>query len=439
MTNLFQSNAFQLNFLNFLELFPILILSVGFAFAVLGAGLKFSTTYFNLLAVVSFSAAIVFWFMTLRQPDQALMFIQASPVSRLVGIAVSFFALLTAIPFKLAEKYKSRPEWLALYFLASIGLSLIPMSRDWVSFFVFLECFSIPAYILVGYDVNREKSLEAMLKYLLMGAFSSAFLLMGIALIYFSSGTLVFSELMTVLSGASIAKLGALFILTAVLFKMTVLPFHFWAPDVYLGAPTPVAAFFAASTKLAIFASASLAFQASGFTSFEVLRSFAVFAGAASIIVCSFLAFKQNSFRRMLAFSGSVNAGMVIPFIAIGTISTPSGLFFLITYGVTLIVLLCSLGSILHKQGRDTHEDMQIDQMSQKNFKKSHIESLMISLALISMAGIPPFPGFVAKYWALSELWFYGSKGLVIFALISTLLGVAYYVRLAGRLFFSDR
>ena len=439
MNEFFQSKIFEINAEHLQDLLPFFLLSVGFALAVLGAGFKLSSKFFKVSGILVFSLAAVSWLLVLHKIDSLVLGLQLGYFSRIVGAMSSFFALSSFILFDVSKRYESRPEWLALLILSVMGLSLLPASRDWISFFVFLEFFSIPSYILAGYDTNRERSLEASLKYMLSGAFASALLLMGIALIYLCSGTVTYVALQSYFPTHLLSALALALLLSGVFFKMTIAPFHFWAPDVYQGSPMGVAAFLAAGTKLSLFVSVSLAFSETGFSTRTDLIEFALIAGTLSILVGSFLAFTQRSFRRMLAYSGTVNAGVLAPLMLMGKEGIISGVFFLSIYGLTLALILAALSSLLKKRHLDSNADIDPDELDLKDALHSKTQSLILALGLFSLAGIPPLPGFFAKYWVFSSLWTQGHSQLVVWALLGTLMGVAYYIRIAGKLFFAEK
>jgi NADH-quinone oxidoreductase subunit N len=439
MNEFFQSKIFEINAEHLQDLLPFFLLSVGFALSVLGAGFKLSAKFFKVSGILVFSLAAVSWLLALHKIDSLVLGLQLGYFSRIVGAMSSFFALSSFILFDVSKRYESRPEWLALLILSVMGLSLLPASRDWISFFVFLEFFSIPSYILAGYDTNRERSLEASLKYMLSGAFASALLLMGIALIYLCSGTVTYVALQSYFPNHLLSALALALLLSGIFFKMTIVPFHFWAPDVYQGSPMGVAAFLAAGTKLSLFVSVSLAFSETGFSTRADLLEFALIAGTLSILVGSFLAFTQRSFRRMLAYSGTVNAGVLAPLMLMGKEGLISGVFFLSIYGLTLALILAALSSLLKKRHLDSNADIDPDELDLKDALHSKTQSLILALGLFSLAGIPPLPGFFAKYWVFSSLWTQGHVQLVVWALLGTLMGVAYYIRIAGKLFFAEK
>jgi NADH-quinone oxidoreductase subunit N len=434
----FQAQIFSLSFSQFLELFPFLILTLTFAISIVGSGLRLPPRFFKLLGCIGFTAPIFFWAVMMFNPSESILGLQSTSVGRVVGVLVSIFGFLSFAAFDVADRYKDDPEWLALLFLSALGLCLLPLSRDWISFFIFLETFSIPAYVLVAYDFNRERSLEASLKYLLSGAFASALLLMGIALTYLISGTVGFMGISSNFSSSGLATIAGILILAGLLFKLTAVPFHFWAADVYQGAPMGVSGFLAAGTKVSIFVSGALAFHECGFSLRNELVIAGIVVAAASALIGSFLAFSQRSFRRMLAYSGTVNAGVLVPLMVSGTSGLASGLFFLFVYGATLLVILSCFSSILKKRELDANDDLDIESFGTRDKENSSFECLVIGTCLISMAGIPPLPGFIAKYWAYYDLWQMGYYKLVSIALFSTLLGVAYYIRIAGKFFFGE-
>ena len=436
MDGIFLSSAFKLSSKQLWELLPFLFLTAGFLVAVLAAGVKSSARTVRWLGIIVFTLGSMFWVSQFFGSDQTFLGLHISRYSRFVAAAVNLFALIAVVGFDLAKRYTKHPEWLPLFILCVLGLVTLPCATDWISFFVFLELFSIPAYLLVGFDVEREHSLEASTKYLLTGSFASALLLMGIAIVYLASGSTDFLELNQLFDN-SLATMGIFFILAGVFFKLTCVPFHFWAPDVYQGAPTGVAAFLAAGTKLSIFVAVAAAFRDSEWISRVSVHALGTAVASLSIIFGSLLAFTQRSFRRMLTYSGTVNAGYVVLLMTSGQVGTTSGLFFLFVYGITVLIVLSAFSALLKKRNLDPNSDLDQEYFSSADGKNSPWACGIMALGLISLAGIPPLPGFFVKYWIFSDLWLQGDRVVVILGLLSTLLGVAYYIRLAGKFYFA--
>jgi NADH-quinone oxidoreductase subunit N len=141
----------------------------------------------------------------------------------------------------------------------------------------------------------------------------------------------------------------------------------------------------------------------------------------------------------MLAYSGTVNAGALAPLMVFGKEMISSGIFFLLVYGLTLAFILSAFSSLLKNRNHDSNGDLDPEEFSLKDSQQSKIQSCILAIGLFSLAGIPPLPGFFAKYWLFSDLWAQGCRPLVIWALLGTLMGVAYYIRIAGRLFFAEK
>jgi NADH-quinone oxidoreductase subunit N len=224
-----------------------------------------------------------------RQVPQSLFgsALEVNTASRAVGAAVGIFALLASF---LNDKRRSeRGEWAPLLLIVVLGMAWLPCARNWTSFFVYMETFAIASYVLVSLEPGRESSLEAGMKYLLLGAFSSAILLMGIAFLFGAFGQLDFDAIRAAIPSLSAERLfyaetGAGLVVVGLCFKAALAPFHMWAPDVYQGAPLPAAAFLAAASKLCVLVSAAVALEKSGLREIGSTQQLLVVVGAISVV-----------------------------------------------------------------------------------------------------------------------------------------------------------
>ncbi len=437
MPSYFQKELFELNHWQWDALGPYLWLCVGIALATIAAGLKASKTTLRLLHVFVLSPYIAWLLWQVRDLPVNVFgsSLELDGVTKMVGAVVGVFALMASLFSRTSHETKhAHAEWSPLMLLSVLGLSLLPAARDWISFFVYLELLSVSGYVLAALDTQRERSLEAGTKYLLMGAFSSGFLLMGVALLFGATGSFHFLTIATNLSqGAAstpFAIAGALLVLVALGFKVALVPFHMWAADVYQAAPTGLAAYLASATKISIFAAMAVAFHNSGLWEISAFRESAYALSIVTIIIGNLLAIAQDKLRRVLAYSSVANAGYASLALVCGFQSTGSLLTSLAIYGVGVIAALSSIEMMVRSAGKNPHSDLSLQELAESTTKASASSKIVLSLAIFSLAGIPPLPGFLGKYVVLSEAWSMGLYWGVGAMILGSLLGLAYYLRI---------
>jgi NADH-quinone oxidoreductase subunit N len=346
----------------------------------------------------------------------------------LVVIALSYGYL--QLHFEAHEEFE---EFYLLVLLATFGGLVLVSARHFVSLFLGLELIGVSLYSLIGYLRIRRGPLEAALKYLLLSASASAFLLFGIALMYFQTGTMAFGRMGGALGEEAPALWLAGFVLALVGlgFKLGLVPFHLWIPDVYQGAPAPITAYVATVSKGAVFA-LLLRFvsdvQALQHGALGVL--FGLLA-AASMIAGNVLALLQHNVKRLLAYSSIAHLGyLLVALLAGGSLALEAVTFYLIAY---FIMTLGAFGivTILSRESRDA--DMLEDYRGL--FWSRPWLAGTLTLMLLSLAGIPVTVGFVGKFYAITagldaRLWF-----LVLLLVANSAIGVYYYLRLIVAMF----
>jgi NAD(P)H-quinone oxidoreductase subunit 2 len=320
-------------------------------------------------------------------------------------------------------------EFIAILLSATVGGMLLSMATELVTIFVSLETMSLSSYMLTGYMKRDPRSNEAALKYLLIGAVSSAVFLYGISLLYgLSGGETKLPDIAVSIASQSNLSLGLLvslmFVIAGIAFKISAVPFHQWTPDVYEGSPTPVVAFLSVGSKSAGFALAIRLLV----TAFPLVRGEWTFVFTAlavlSLILGNVVALAQTSMKRMLAYSSIAQAGFVMIGLIIGTdAGYTSMLFYLLVYlfmnlGGFICVILFSL-----RTGTD-----QITEYAGL-YHKDPLLTLCLSICLLSLGGIPPLAGFFGKVYIFWAGWQAGAYGLVLLALITSVISIYYYIR----------
>ena len=321
-----------------------------------------------------------------------------------------------------------------LLLLATLGSCVLAASSHFASFFLGLEILSVSLYALNAYLFDRRLPLEAGIKYLILGASSSAFLLFGIALVYAETGTMEFGRY-TGPQGAAGPMLaaGIALIITGIGFKLAVVPFHMWAPDIYQGAPAPVAAFVASVSKGGMFALVFRFFSMSGMHDSRPVWLIFVIIAIASMVAGNLLALLQNNVKRILAYSSIAHMGYVlVAFLAGGALGIEAATFYLVAYFVTIIG---AFGIVTVISGVDADADNLAD--FRGLFWQRPFLAAVFTAMLLSLAGIPLTAGFLAKFYvvtagASSSVW------LLVFTLVITsVLGLYYYLRILVALYSS--
>lgn len=344
-------------------------------------------------------------------------------------------ALSAAVTVLMSVRYveqsgTSLAEFIAILLAATVGGMFLSGANDLVMIFVSLETLSISSYLLTGYTKRDPRSNEAALKYLLIGAASSAIFLYGVSLLYgLSGGQTNLNGIATALAnsggGESLGLAIALvFAIAGISFKISAVPFHQWTPDVYEGSPTPVVAFLSVGSKAAGFALAiRLLVTAFGAVSEEWHFIFTALA-ILSMILGNVVALAQTSMKRMLAYSSIGQAGFVMIGLIAGTDAGYSSMIFYL-----LVYLFMNLGAftcvILFSLQTGT------DQISDYSglYQKDPLLTLGLSLCLLSLGGIPPLAGFFGKIYLFWAGWQAGLYGLVLLGLVTSVVSIYYYIR----------
>ncbi len=344
------------------------------------------------------------------------------------------FLLATGITVLISGRYldhyrKHYGEYYALLLFAAVGMMLLASGSNLVMIFLGVEVLSIPIYILSGMFREDLKSNEAAIKYLLLGAFSSAFLLFGIAMLYGGYGSFDLAALGKAIKSGGLNPLGYLglgLVIVGFGFKVALVPFHMWTPDVYEGAPTSVTAFMSVGTKAAAFA-AFLRVFLEVFPAVKLDWEMLLWiAAVATMTVGNVTALAQTNIKRMLAYSSIAHAGYIlIGLLAANQLGTIGVLYYLLAY------TLMNLGAfgVVILVGRKKDRYLNIYDYSGLGFQYPGLAALM-SVFMFALVGMPPTAGFVGKFYIFSAAVQAGYIWLVIIAVINSLISVYYYLRI---------
>ena len=334
-------------------------------------------------------------------------------------LASSFFSTFAA----------TRGEYFFLLLSALFGLVLIGSSADFLTLFIGIETLSLSLYVLCGYMKGWIFSAESAMKYFLLGSLAAAFLLYGIALVYGATGTTQFVALQGATKDSILFLTGIVFITFALCFEIAAVPFHFWAPDVYEGAATPVTAFMAVGTKVGAFAALTRVFIET-LPHFDPLWSQGMaLIAVLTLLYSNLLAIRQTEMRRFFAYSGISHAGFLILPLLVGTPEAEKALlYYLVVYSIA------TLGSFAVLSFLDNEKGVNLNSVKGL-FRRSPWLAALFSLCLITLAGIPPTVGFFAKFYIFKIAFQAGYTALVIIALLTTILSAYYYLRIVALMF----
>ncbi len=352
-----------------------------------------------------------------------------------LGLILAAGIGVVALSYGYLEKRNlNKEEFYLLLVLATLGAGVLVAARHFIAFFVGLELLSISLYPLIGYVLWNERCLEAALKYLILAAASSAFLLFGMALVYAQGGTLVLEEAFREGDKLVLHITGLSLIVIAVGFKLAVVPFHMWTPDVYQGAPAPVTAFVATVSKGAMFALLLRFFvQVNPGDESLVWLVFTVIA-VLSILLGNLLALLQTNVKRILAYSSIAHLGyLLVAFLAGGEKATEAVAYYLMAYFVTT---LGTFGVVTLLSGPDREAEELEDYRGL--FWRNPRMAAFFTAMLFSLAGIPLTAGFVGKFYVVlaavgTKLWF------PVFILVAgSAISIYYYLRIVVRMYTAE-
>ncbi len=352
-----------------------------------------------------------------------------------VILIVGFLWFLMAKNFFKEESNKT--DHYSLIIFALTGGVIMVSYTNMAMLFLGIEILSIPMYILAGSKKEDLLSNESAFKYLIMGAFATGFLLFGIVLIYGATGSFDLAGIAAAVANQTtippIFYVGVLLMLIGLSFKVSAAPFHFWAPDVYQGAPTEITAFMSTVVKTAAFAAFLRLFSTSFTAVGESWHSILWVIAALTLLIGNITAVLQTSTKRMLAYSSVAHAGyMLLGLLAGNTFSNSGILMYAAAYSVASIATF-GIISILS----DAKETDNIDSFNGLG-KSNPFLAVVMTIALLSLAGIPPTAGFFAKYYIFTSSFAAGNVGLVFIAIIASLVGVYYYFRIIIAMYFKE-
>jgi NADH-quinone oxidoreductase subunit N len=352
-------------------------------------------------------------------------------------------AVIILSSYSYVGKYvKADGEFYTLMLFSVTGMMFLASTTELLTIYISFELTSFPLYVMAGLLRTGERSAEAAVKFVLLGAMSSAILLYGFALLYGLTGTTDLTGIATsikegVQNGNVLVLIASVLILAGFGFKISAVPFHMWAPDIYEGAPTPATAFFSVGSKAAGFAAMLRVFITGGLGQVNLtsLTTIVSIIAVLSMTLGNFVAAVQTNVKRMMAYSSIAQAGYII----MGFAASLSGqnsdassavLFFILVYVITNLGAFAGIIALANATGGEKIEDFR------GLAKRAPLLSAGTALCLLSLGGIPPTAGFVSKLFIFTAVWGQGLYWLVVIALINTVVSLVYYGRIVKAMYF---
>ena len=423
---------------DFLCLTPFLIIAIApvMIMIVISILRNYNVVYgFSVLSLLAASGSIFFILPSVPHTIEPLFIIDTFSLF-FVGIIIISALLVTLVSYDYIKRIEGvREEYYIVLFTSTLGAVLLTVANHFILFWLGIETLSISLYILIAFQRSKSNSIEAGIKYLILASVSSAFLLFGMALIYTAFGTMQFSAMLAALgTGNKLSPLvlsGFGMMMVGIGFKLALVPFHMWTPDVYQGAPAPVSAYIATVSKGAVMAVLiRFFFTMKGFDNqylFVAISGIAIL----SMFVGNILAIGQKSLKRLLGYSSIANMGYLIIILLTGSNKgIQASVFYVIAYFITTIGAF----GVISLLSTMEYEADKIEDFKGLFWKRPGI-AIVFTLALLSLAGIPLTAGFIAKFYIILEGMKAGLMILVISLIINSVIGLYYYLRIITTLF----
>lgn len=448
-----------MNFINFFEndikaIFPEMFLTVGILY-LLTYGVIYSTSSRHSYPIIIRSTGwlgiqilSITILLTLNNPLNDVIMMNSLAISDYIGQitkTVLMFSGIIAITISFDYIKKERInffEYVILLLLAILGMLLIISSYDLMSMYLAIEFQSLCLYVLAAFKRNSLYSVEAGLKYFILGAFSSGMLLFGISIIYGFTGVTGFEDLGKLVVFTSSENLylssgvilGLIFISVGLLFKVYAVPFHVWVPDVYQGSPTIVTAFFAITPSISVLVLLTRLFTSTLHDLIFYWQPVFITCSIASMLLGSIVALSQDRIKRLLAYSAIGHIGYVL--IALST-GTPEGVRGLLIYAIIYIIMsACFFTVLLALRKKDLTGQVVFIKELRSLYKVNPVLSITLAIVLFSMAGIPPLAGFFSKLYVFLPAIHEGLFAVVIIGIIGSVISAVYYLWLVKIMYF---
>lgn len=424
----------ELNLVSLLPLMPVFIVSMTSILVMLLISIKRHHTLSATVTVLGLNAAlawIIFYFMNGTPASvMGLFMIDGFALFYMALILVAGLACCTLSHAYIHDYQDNKEELYILLLIAIAGGMLLVTAQNMSSFFIGLELLSVPTYGLLAYTHERNKSLEAGIKYMVLSATASASILMGMAFLYAYSGTLDFHKLGEVLITTlhePLAVAGVGLILVGLAFKLSLAPFHRWTPDVYQGAPAPIATFLATVSKVAVLGLTIRFLFSSGVLAMEGVRVILTIIAVLSVIIGNLLAVRQSNLKRLLGYSSIAHLGYIlIALVAAGMSSLPTINIYIVAYVLTTIGAFGAVALMSSPYDGDEAESL-ADYRGL--FWRRPVLTAVLTVMMLSLAGIPLTAGFIAKFFVMLSAVTGAAWVLLAVVILGSAIGLYYYLR----------
>ena len=430
-------------------------LVAGLAFFILALDLFIKENWKRYLVWVAFFGLAVILFVSLFIESEGQLYDGLLEFDEFTKFFRIFFLIIGGVTVIISREYvdsrlKYPGEYYGILLFTLLGAMLLASSAELLTAYINLELLSFGLYVLVGYERYNPKSNEASVKYILLGAFSSALILFGISQIYGLLGTTRFDEMSVAFSSLSSISpgmaVGFVLIVSGLGFKLAAVPFHMWAPDVYEGAPLPITAWLSVGSKAAALALAIRLFSEGFISVFGELQPILIVIAAITMVIGNLLALVQKNIKRLLAYSSIGHVGYLlmglaalVPIAKTGSVAETftnlvyNGLLFhMVSYGFTTMAAFLCVITVYNKTGRDD-----ISAFAGLS-KRQPLVALVFVCALFSLAGLPIFVGFASKFYLFNAVGGQGLLWLVALAIVMSLISLYYYLTIARQLYIEN-
>lgn len=412
-------------------LMPEIVMAVGAVIIMLAIAVKRDYTLSYGLTLATFLAAFGILVLNPTETRPVTELLLADPLGKFLSgliIASAFIITIFSYPYFRIQK-EVKEEYYILLILATLGAVLMTISNHFISFVISLEILSVSVFALIGYLKKLEISIEASIKYLILAAVATGFILFGFSLIYLSTGSMSLAQLTQTPAEGSFSLLlltGLGLTIVGFGFKMALVPFHFWTPDIYSAAPAPVSTFVATISKGAAFVFLlRLFYSIGGLNNDNIWVVFAVLAFA-SMFVGNWLGLQQKNLKRLLAYSSISHLGyLMVGFLAFSDDGIRSSAFYLTAYFASI---LAAFGMITYLTSEHDGEPYMIENYRGLFWSKPWLAAFF-TLVMLSLAGIPFTAGFMGKFYLLSSGMSAGKIVLLVSLVVSSTIGLFYYLK----------